>query len=88
MQFFAQISYTLYLIHELFVVWMQRDTYNWMVGDQGVDPESAVTYVFLIYTPPLLVVSWAMEVLIDRPAKEFAGEFERQARRKRPPPLK
>lgn len=77
MQFLAQVSYTLYLVHELVVVWLQRDTYNWMVGDQGVDPESAVTYVFVIYTPLLLVVSWALEVCVDRPAKEFAGEFER-----------
>jgi len=77
MQFLAQISYTLYLIHELFVVWIQRDTYNNMVGDQGVDPESAIAFVFVIFTPLLFLVSWILELIVDRPSKEFAGEFER-----------
>jgi len=64
-----------------------RDTYNWMVGDQEVDAESATTYVFLIYTPVLLIVSWVLEIIVDRPAKEFAGELDRFMRRKRPKPV-
>lgn len=43
--------------------------------------------IFLFYTPILLLVSWILEIVIDRPAKEFAGEFDRQIRRKRPRPI-
>lgn len=84
-QFLGQVSYTLYLVHILFVHWIQKDTYNYFVGE-GVEADEAVTYVFLIYTPVLFVVSWALEIVIDRPAKEFAGEFDRQTRRNRPKP--
>jgi len=65
---------------------MQRDTYNYLLGN-GVDPESATTYVFLIYTPPLFLISWVLEIIIDRPAKDFAGELDRCLRRKRPKPV-
>jgi len=84
-QFLGQVSYTLYLIHILFVHWIQRDTYNYFVGE-GVEADEAVLYIFLIYTPILFLVSWGLEVFIDRPSKEFAGEFDRQTRRNRPKP--
>lgn len=84
-QFLGQISYTLYLFHILIVHWAQRDTYNYFVGE-GVEPDEAVTYIFLIYTPVIFVVSWVLEIIVDRPSKEFAGEFDRQTRRQRPKP--
>jgi len=84
-QFLGQVSYTLYLFHILIVHWAQRDTYNYFVGE-GVEADEAVLYIFLIYTPVILVVSWVLEVIIDRPSKEFAGEFDRQTRRNRPKP--
>jgi len=84
-QFLGQVSYTLYLFHILIVHWAQRDTYNYFVGE-GVEPDEAVTYIYLIYTPIILVVAWALEIVVDRPAKEFAGEFDRQTRRIRPKP--
>lgn len=81
----GQISYTLYLLHILIIHWAQRDTYNYMLGE-GVEADEAITYVFLIYTPVLFVCSWILEIIVDRPAKEFAGEFDRQTRRVRPGP--
>ena len=86
MQFLGQISYTIYLFHELVNAWMMRDTYNWLL-DQGWEMQQACTIIFVIYTPFLLFVSWVLEVIIDRPSKEFAGEFDRQIRRAQPNPM-
>jgi len=68
-QFLGKVSYTLYLIHMLFIDWLMRDTYNYFVDEQEVAAEDAVWYVFFIYTPLLFVVSWILEILIDNPAK-------------------
>ena len=84
-QFLGQVSYTLYLLHVLIVHWAQRDTYEYMIGE-GVDADEAVPYIFLIYTPILFLASWILEVIVDRPSKQFAGEFDRQTRRNRPAP--
>jgi peptidoglycan/LPS O-acetylase OafA/YrhL len=84
-QFLAQVSYTLYLLHVLIVYWAQRDTYEYMIGE-GVEAEEAVLYIFFIYTPILCLASWILEVIVDRPSKQFAGEFDRQTRRNRPTP--
>jgi hypothetical protein len=65
----------------LFVDWLMRDTYNYFVDEQDVKADDAVWYVFFIYTPILFLVAWILEVIIDRPAKQFAGEFDRQIRR-------
>lgn len=73
------------MVHILFVHWLQKDTYNYFLGE-GVEADEAVTYVFVIYTPILFLVSWVLEIIIDRPSKEFAGEFDRQTRRNRPKP--
>lgn len=84
-QFLGKISYPFYLIHILFCHWLQRDTYNYMIGE-GVSGDEAVIYVFLIWTPVLFLASWVLEILVDRPSKEFAGELDRQSRRVRPSP--
>ena len=65
--FLGKIAYTLNLFHELVIVWMAKDTFNYMVGE-GYDPEMTVLYVYLIFTPLLLFVSWILEFLIDEPA--------------------
>ena len=36
----------------------------------------AVFYVFLLYTPVLLLVSWGLEVAFDTPGKNFAHAFD------------
>lgn len=33
------------------------------------------------------MVAWILEIIVDNPAKQFAGEFDRQARRNRPNPV-
>jgi peptidoglycan/LPS O-acetylase OafA/YrhL len=60
---------------------------NYLVNDLAYPAEDALIMVFLICTPILLVISWILELVVDRPAKEFAGEFDRQIRRKRPRPM-
>lgn len=77
----------LYLIHELFIVWMQRDTLNVLL-DNGVSPELGILYIWLIFTPILLFVSWILEITIDTPSKKFSNELDIQCRNKRPPPPK
>ena len=49
-----------------------------MIGEGvSVSGDEAVIYVFLIWTPVLFLASWVLEILVDRPSKEFAGELDR-----------
>merc|ERR1712166_1539244 len=67
--FLGRISYTLYLLHELFTEWIEVDTYYYFIGpDHDVDPNLAILYVFLIYTPLLILASWILTVLVDTPS--------------------
>ena len=75
MQFLGKISYTMYLLHELIVVWAMRDTYNKFL-ENDVVPDLAIAYIFLIYTPILLAASWVLEILVDSPAKQFAQDLD------------
>jgi hypothetical protein len=77
----------LYLIHELIVVWAQRDTLNVLMAS-GVSNELAIFYIFIIFTPVLLLVSWFLEITVDTPAKKFSNELDVQVRKVRPPPPK
>ena len=86
LQFLGQISYSLYLIHELVNVWMMRDTFNYFLS-QGVLAENAIGYVFAIYTPILILISWLLYMLVDKPSKIVAGEIDRQIRKDRPDPI-
>lgn len=69
--FLGQISYTLYLVHLLIIDWGQVELQSHMT-DNGVDYDLATLYVFLIFTPVLLLVSWGLEVVIDTPSKNLA----------------
>jgi len=85
--FLGRISYTLYLLHELFTEWIEVDTYYYFIGpDHDVDPNLAILYVFLIYTPVLILASWILTVLVDAPSQKWVYELEQQARKQRPPP--
>jgi len=75
-QFLGKVSYTLYLFHVLIIHWIERDTYNYFLGE-GIPADEAVVYIFLIWTPVLFLISWILELIVDRPSKEFAGEFDR-----------
>lgn len=57
-----------------------------MLGE-GVPADEAVAYIFLIWTPVLFLASWILEIIVDRPSKDFAGEFDRITRRQRPNPV-
>lgn len=71
----------------LVVGWLMRDTYNYLLDELKYPAEDCVVMILLFYTPILLFIAWLLEILIDRPAKEFAGEFDRALRRNRPKPL-
>lgn len=51
------------------------DTYYYFLGID-VTPDLAVLYVFLIYTPPLILISWLLTILVDAPSKDFAYELD------------
>jgi len=53
-----------------------------------VEPNLALLYIWLIYTPVLILVSWILTILVDDPSKDFAYDLDIQTRLKRPaPPL-
>ena len=84
LQFMGRISYSLYLAHELVTEWAAVDTYYSFLGHE-IDPNLAVLYVFLIYTPVLILGSWLLTVLVDTPSKDFAYQLDLQTRKKRLP---
>lgn len=47
----------------------------------------AAGYSFAIYTVPLILISWALQVLVDNPSKDLANEVDQASRleRKKPP---
>jgi hypothetical protein len=63
------------------------DTRDYLVDELKYPEGDAIIMLFIFYTPLLLLVSWILEVIVDRPSKDFSGEFDRQIRRKRPRPL-
>ena len=63
------------------------DTKDYLVEELKYPEGDAIIMLFLFYTPILLLVSWILEVIVDRPSKEFSGEFDRQIRRNRPRPM-
>jgi len=67
----GRISFALYLVHELFIEWMMVDTYLYFLG-LDVEPNLAILYCILIYTPILILVSWLLTVIVDAPSKDFA----------------
>ena len=83
----GRISFSLYLFHEVFTDWAMVDTYYYLL-DKGVNPDLAISQAFLIYTPPLFLVSWLLTKMVDNPAKDFAYEVDIQSRKERPPPPK
>lgn len=76
------------MIHELFVEWPCTETFTYFYEEKGVDSETAILYTFLIWTPILILFSWALEILVDTPSKNFAYLLDIQTRVKRPPPPK
>jgi len=67
------------LIHDLFIEWAQYDTKT-AFENLGVDPELAIIYSFLIYTPIIILFSWLLEWAVDTPSKKWASSTDITAR--------
>jgi len=48
--------------------------------DKKLNNENAKFYIFLIYTPIIILVSWLLEMGVDTPAKNFSAEVDIAAR--------
>lgn len=47
---------------------------------ESVSQNDASLYAFLIYTPIIIFTSWLLEMTIDTPSKDLAGEIDRELR--------
>jgi peptidoglycan/LPS O-acetylase OafA/YrhL len=74
-----------YLIHELFVEWVENDFVQIMIKKQDMNYKLAVFLAFMIFTPVLVLVSWLLLILVDDPFKDFAYEVDIVSRKNRPP---
>lgn len=74
-QFLGKISFSLYIFHELFTEWCQVDTYYYFLRND-VEPNLALFYIWLIYTPLLILISWILTILVDDPSKDFAYDLD------------
>ena len=73
MQFLGRISFPLYLIHNLIIEWPETTMFEYLLANGNQEDENLyVLYVFLTWTPILIVISWLLEILVDTPAKNFA----------------
>lgn len=82
-QFLGRISYTFYLIHMLFLEWAMADTVDlWLANnpDDQFSRNDAALWVFIIFTPVIIVIAWLMEKWIDTPSKNLAGEIDQELR--------
>jgi hypothetical protein len=48
--------------------------------ESGVSSNWAIFYVFLIYTPILILFSWLLEWAVDSPSKRFANSVDIESR--------
>ena len=71
----GKISFSLYLFHELLTEWAEPDTYLYFISIE-VEPNLALFYVWLIYTPLLILISWILTILVDEPSKDFAYDLD------------
>jgi hypothetical protein len=53
---------------------MKELQYYWYKG--GMDYDYAAYYVFLIFTPVLLLISWLATIAIDTPSKNLVQELD------------
>ena len=84
-QFFGRISYTLYLVHALFVFWMENDFVRVLLKNQkGMKYKTAIGISFIVFTPILILVSWLLQILVDDPYKDFAYEVDIVSRKEKP----
>ena len=75
----GKISYTFYLSHNFFIEWPQYETKRAFEAKE-VSTDMAVLYVFLIYTPLLILFSWLLEWAVDTPAKNWSNKIDIESR--------
>lgn len=83
--FLGEISYCLYLLHTFVIEWPMKEIQYYWVQD-GMNYDAAAYYVFLIFTPILIVASWAATKFIDTPSKDLAQALDMNNRKERPKP--
>ncbi len=74
--FLGKLSYSLYLIHELFIHWVETETFVYFYIKKEISYDLSVLYTFLIWTPILFFVSWLITIGVDTPATDFANEVD------------
>ena len=85
MQFFGRISYSLYLVHMLFVIWPENDMVYQLVNDRGWNFKLSVGLAWLVFTPIIVLVSYVLTIYVDDNFKDFAYELDLVWRNKKPP---
>ena len=76
LQFLGSISYSLYLVHGLFIDFAQFETVKYFTNETDMPYTHAAGYAFAIYTVPLILISWGLQVLVDDPSKNLAQEVD------------
>ena len=83
--FLGDISYSLYLLHTFIIEWPMKELQYYWVQD-GMNYDAAAYYVFLIFTPILILISWGATLFIDTPSKNLAQKLDLNARKDVPKP--
>jgi peptidoglycan/LPS O-acetylase OafA/YrhL len=82
-KFLGDISYCLYLLHTFIIEWPMKEIhFYWVEG--GMNYDAAAYYVFLIFTPILILSAWGATLFIDTPAKNLAVSLDLNARKDKP----
>ena len=71
-RFLGDISYCLYLLHTLIIEWPMKEIQYYWVNEHDMNYDAAAYYVFLIFAPILILLSWAGTLFIDTPSKNLA----------------
>ena len=84
-KFLGDISYSLYLLHTFIIEWPMKELQYYWVQD-GMNYDAAAYYVFLIFTPILILMAWGSTLFIDTPSKNLAQKLDLNNRRDVPKP--
>lgn len=82
--FLGDISYSLYLLHTFFIEWPMKEIQYYWVHEYDMNYDAAAYYVFLIFTPILVVSAWGATLFIDTPSKNLAQALDINARKEKP----
>lgn len=83
-QFFGRISYSLYLVHALFLFYAENDIVRNLYERGDYSYDMAVFIAWATMTPILIGASYLCTILFDEPYKDFAYEIDMAFRHKPP----